>query len=319
VIPPVVVGSAARDLTPEDPRGWRLGGAVTYAGLTLARLGLRPRILLGVDEAGSAASELDLLRAAGADLRLVPLPASPVFENREGPSGRIQVCAEPGVRIPPAVPPDWAAAEAWFLGPVADELGPEWASVPRPGALVAVGWQGLLRELPRGGLVTRRRPSATPLIERATIVGLSHHDVDQDLTADELTRLLTPPATLVLTRGEAGGLVVELLAGGRRRSRVYPAIPADAVIDPTGAGDTFLAALMAARLGHPLAGSGRRGADLRLAAATASLVVEAPGLLGVPTLAAVAERMRLTLRRPGSSAEAGDPDIAQSAEADEAG
>jgi hypothetical protein len=319
VTPPVVVGSAARDLTSEDPRGWRLGGAATYAGLTLARLGLRPRILLGVDDAGAAAPELDLLRAAGADLRLVRLAASPVFENREGPTGRIQVCAEPGVPIPPAVPADWSDADAWFLGPVADELGPAWASVPRGDALVAVGWQGLLRELPRGGLVTRRRPSATPLIARATIVGLSHHDVDPDLTAAELARLLTPPATLLLTRGEAGGLVLELLAAGGRRSRVYPAIPAAAVIDPTGAGDTFLAALVAARLGHPLAGSGRRGADLRLAAATASLVVEAPGLLGVPTLAAVAGRMRSSLGRPGPSGGSSDPGATDATATDAAG
>ena len=52
----VHVGSSSRDLTPDDPRGWRLGGGVTYAALTTARLGLRTAAVVGVDAAGSTAS-----------------------------------------------------------------------------------------------------------------------------------------------------------------------------------------------------------------------------------------------------------------------
>ena len=58
----VHVGSASRDLTTDDPRGWRLGGGATYAALTTARLGLRTAAILGVDPAASTARELDLLR-----------------------------------------------------------------------------------------------------------------------------------------------------------------------------------------------------------------------------------------------------------------
>ena len=53
----LVVGSAARDVVHDDPRGWRLGGGVTYGGLTLARLGLRPRVLVGVDRLAADAEE----------------------------------------------------------------------------------------------------------------------------------------------------------------------------------------------------------------------------------------------------------------------
>src|SRR5439155_22807898 len=45
----VVVGAAARDIAPDDPRGWRLGGGVSYSALTTARLGLRTAALVGVD------------------------------------------------------------------------------------------------------------------------------------------------------------------------------------------------------------------------------------------------------------------------------
>ena len=43
----VVVGAASRDRVEDDPRGWRLGGAVSYAALAIARLGLRVGALVG--------------------------------------------------------------------------------------------------------------------------------------------------------------------------------------------------------------------------------------------------------------------------------
>ena len=92
VIEVVHVGSASRDLTTDDPRGWRLGGGATYAALTTARLGLRTAAFIGVDAAAAEADELDRLREAGVDLRLVRLDEGPVFENRETAGGRVQTC-----------------------------------------------------------------------------------------------------------------------------------------------------------------------------------------------------------------------------------
>src|SRR5215831_17540461 len=59
----VVVGAAARDIVHDDPRGWRLGGGVSYAALTLARLGLRTGALVGADPEAARSRELDFLRA----------------------------------------------------------------------------------------------------------------------------------------------------------------------------------------------------------------------------------------------------------------
>ncbi len=56
------VGSASRDITDDDPRGWRLGGGATYAALTTARLGLRTAAVVGLDADAANASELDGLR-----------------------------------------------------------------------------------------------------------------------------------------------------------------------------------------------------------------------------------------------------------------
>lgn len=301
--PPVLVGSASRDLTSDDPRGWRLGGAATYGALTLGRLGLKARLLLGVDEPASRAEELDWLRAAGVDLVPVLLPEIPVFTNVETPTGRFQRCEAPGVRLAPeALPPDWSSSGAWMLVPVMDELGESWAQVPPDNAFVALGWQGLLRTLGPGAIVERRGPRASALTRRARLVGLSRNDVGANQTDAGLLSCLKAPAALAITDGPNGGRVVAVRDDGHRTERRYPAIRADVVADPTGAGDAFLAGLVAGALGHPLAGSGRRGSDIRLAAAIGSLVVERPGLSGVPVITEVAERLRRSLTTPARSA-----------------
>jgi sugar/nucleoside kinase (ribokinase family) len=100
-------------------------------------------------------------------------------------------------------------------------------------------------------------------------------------------------ATLVLTQGDQGGIVVDgVEPDGALHLRHYPAVRSHGIVDPTGAGDVFLAALAAGRVEPRLIG-GRigQGFDLLLAAAAASLVLEGPGLLGVPERAAVRQRM----------------------------
>lgn len=296
----LVIGSAARDVVQDDPRGWRLGGGVTYGGLTLARLGLRPRVLVGVDRLAADAAELDALREAGADVRLVHLDRSPVFENVETPAGRIQTCIEPGDPLSVAtLPAEWRTARAWLLGPVADELPDAWASVPPADAMVAFGWQGILRELPRGGLVMKRPPGPSALLRRSNIVGVSRYDVDAATPLEELWRLLAADSTLLVTEGHLGGMEIRLSGGEPDSRRRYPAVPATPEVDPTGAGDVFLAAYLAAQIHGPLAASGRHGSDLRLAAAAASLNVQGPGLSGVPVLAAVTRRVAAMLHEPG--------------------
>ncbi|HLO35619.1 MAG TPA: hypothetical protein VK194_06035, partial [Candidatus Deferrimicrobium sp.] len=96
----VVVGSAARDIAEDDPRGWRLGGGVSYSALTTARLGLATAAIVGVDAAAATASELDLLRDAGVDVHLVPLEHGPVFVNIERPEGRLQICGDYSDPVP---------------------------------------------------------------------------------------------------------------------------------------------------------------------------------------------------------------------------
>ena len=256
------------------------------------------RAIVGVDAEAATAPELDLLREAGVELRLVPLARGPVFVNIERPEGRLQLARQASDPMPAtAIPDEWRSSRGWVFSPVAAELPDEWADAPAEEAFVAVGWQGLLRELVAGEPVRRVAPGPNPIISRADLAALSQDDVDPGMPVEELVVLLRPGAWLVVTRGDQGGIVAERV-GDRPRLRHYPAVPSPAVVDPTGAGDTFLGALAAARVEPRLVG-GRIGAgyDLLLAAAAASLVLEGQGMLGVPDRAAVRERMSAA-RRP---------------------
>ena len=107
----VVVGAATRDIDAADPRGWRLGGGVTYAAMTAARLGLKVSALIGVDSQAATAAELDVLREAGAQVVLVPLASGPVFDNRQTPAGRVQYAVAASDMMPAAALPNDPVAQ----------------------------------------------------------------------------------------------------------------------------------------------------------------------------------------------------------------
>ncbi len=301
----VVVGAASRDQAADDPRGWRLGGTATYAALTAARLGLRVGCVLGVDGPASGASELTTLEEAGVLLRRVELGKGPVFDNIEIDGHRRQRWTSASDEVPvAALPAEWRNARGWLMGPIAGEVGPDWAAAPGRDARVCLGWQGLLRRFAPDGWVERVEPARSVLLDRAGLVCASLDDVPSGSRLDDLRRF-APSATVVLTAGARGGLVSEALAAdpgaageatdrpgigasgrGLRRYLAIAATPRD----PTGAGDVFMATLMAAWL---LTGDLATSRALRLAAAAGSCAVEAQGLAGVPTRQEVVARLRV--------------------------
>lgn len=280
----VVVGAASRDLAPDDPRGWRLGGAATYCSLAAVRLGLRVGCLLGVDDEASVAVELELLRTAGVELRLVRLDRGPVFENLNVDGHRRQRWLSKTDEISvQALPSAWLGTPAWLLVPVAGEVGEGWAGIPASGARIAVGAQGMLRKFAGDGSVRRVDPGPSALLRAAGLVCASLDDLRPGMELGRL-RLLATEAAIVLTAGAEGGVAQR---GGELVR--YRGVATNQVLDSTGAGDVFLAALMAAWL---VTGEPATSQALRFAAAAASCAVEGLGLSGVPTRVQVAERLR---------------------------
>jgi sugar/nucleoside kinase (ribokinase family) len=241
--------------------------------------------MVGVDELAGDAAELGLLEAAGVDVRRVRLEHGPVFENLEANGHRRQRWRSQSDSIVAALPDEWRGARGWLFVPVAGEVGEEWLGVAAgidAAARIGVGWQGLLRRFDADGWVRRTAPRAGGLVAAAGLVCASIDDVPPGLPLADL-QPLAPNATIVLTAGENGGAAVR----GNDLIR-YRAVPAGRVVDPTGAGDVFLAALMTSWV---QTGELATEASLLFAAAAASCSVEGVGLAGVPTRSQVAERL----------------------------
>ena len=288
----VVVGSATRDLSEADPRGWMLGGGVTFGALALARLGLRTGVVLGVDAEAATARELDLIRGAGAEIVEVPLAHGPIFTNVETLAGRIQTCGSLSDPVPvEALPEGWEPAPAWVFAPIASEIPDDWVDMPAASACVAFAWQGILRELVPGERVRPKRPGPSPFLERADILAFSRHDVPSDLAIRDIGAWVGDECDVLLTAGLVGGMLIRFQAGRITRARAYPSVPSAEEVDPTGAGDTMLAGLVAARL---VAGDQAEvdGRDIYAGAAASSLLVEGPGMNSVPTFAQLMARIR---------------------------
>lgn len=248
---------------------------MVYSAFAAAGLGLRAGAVMGVDERAADAFELGELRAAGVQLRLVPLPRGPVFENRETVAGRAQMVHSPSDQMAAdLLPAAWRRACAYLLAPVAGELGDDWADVIPGTSLVALGYQGILRDMRAGRNVIHRPLAPSPLVRRADLAAVSDDDLHGGIAAleDVLDR---EDQELVVTRGERGSVHLRR-EGGRSRARLLPAVPARRVVDRTGAGDTFLAAWAVATLVLRSRGEapGPDPRALHLAAISASLIVE---------------------------------------------
>jgi hypothetical protein len=287
----VIVGSATRDLSDEDPRGWRLGGGVTFGALALARLGLRTGMVLGLDAEAATALELDLIRDAGAEIIEAPLANGPIFTNVETLSGRIQTCGSLSDPVPvEALPEGWEQAPAYVFAPIASEIPDDWVDVPSASACVAFAWQGILRNLAPGERVTPKAPGPSPFLERADILAFSRHDVPSDLLLRDIGAWVGDECDVLLTAGLVGGMLLRMRAGRIVQARAYPSVPSVQEVDPTGAGDTMLAGLIAARL---VAGDDgqRLGRDVHTGAVASSLLVEGPGMNSVPTFGQLLARI----------------------------
>jgi hypothetical protein len=268
-----------------------LGGGVTFGALALTRLGLRTGVVLGVDGEAADALELDLIRDAGAEIVEVPLATGPVFTNVETLAGRIQTCGSLSDPVPvDALPAGWERSPAFVFAPIASEIPVDWVEVPTSSACVAFAWQGILRNLVPGERVTPKAPGPSPFLERADILAFSRHDVPGALPLRDIGDWVGDECDVLLTAGLVGGMLLHMRGGRLVSARAYPSVPSTKEVDPTGAGDTMLAGLVAARLVAGAEGE-RFGRDVYTGAAASSLLVEGPGMNSVPTLGQLSARI----------------------------
>ncbi len=275
----LAIGHITRDLLPDG--SWRLGGAVAYAALTAARLGLRPAIVTSAPP--------DVLAALDAVLPDIPLSVVPsgkatTFENIYIPQGRQQFLHGRAAPLTlSAVPEAWRDAPIVLLGPVAQEID---ASVVGglPNSLVAATPQGWLRQWDADGAVTPSPlANANVLLPHVRALILSREDIGA--SADTVFGQWARTVPLIaVTCGRDGAYVWERGV----RSGLFAGYPANEV-DPTGAGDVFAAAFLC-----ELRQTGDAARAIDFANQVAACSVEAVGGEGIPTREMVAARWGVT-------------------------
>jgi sugar/nucleoside kinase (ribokinase family) len=286
-----VIGPVARDINAVGAREQppQPGGASYYSTMVYAALGMRVVVVTRVAPADEPAL-LTELRARDVTILNLGTALSTTFRNLYDPADpdarrqRVDAIAAP-IRagdLPPL------AARIWQIGPLTRQEGDLGliAHCAAQGGLVALDVQGFTREVVQGAV--RPTPPADDLTPFARL------DV---LKADDAEILsYTGAADVAAAAGEvrAAGVRETLVTYASRGSTIFTAagrleidaLPPRRHVDPTGCGDTYLAAYMSHRLTSD---------DLRacgdFAATVASLKLEQSGpFRGTPELIAARRR-----------------------------
>jgi hypothetical protein len=258
----LVIGHLTKDLTPQGPR---LGGTASYAALTAQALGLRVGVVT------SWAADLPVNSLRGLPIASFPAEQTTTFENILTPQGRIQYlhAVAPSLDFY-MVPEPWRSASIVHLGPVAQEVEP---SLVRSfaSALIGVTPQGWLRAWDKEGRIhSTEWPEAAFVLERAGAAVISIDDVEGD--ESRIEELAASCHILAVTEGSDGA---RLYWNGDVRHFHTPEVR---LVDDTGAGDIFAAALFTR-----LYTTRDPWEAARFATQISALSVTRAGLDGIPT------------------------------------
>lgn len=280
----LAIGTVTRDIATADPAAtdYLLGGTVSFAAVTAARLGRRPAVLT------RAGDDVDLSELSGlADLHVLPCKSTTTFANLYTPEGRVQYCYTPSPPIAAVdIPPQLRAPHIALLGPLVNEVPPEVASIFDADTIVAAVPQGWMRRWDEEGRVYpapwRARAQILPHLDALI---LSKEDIDGDLS--QVEEFLEYISLVVLTEYRDGSTVYRRRPDSEIETVPIPPRPATEV-DPTGAGDIFATAFLLRldETGDPLDAA-------RYANVTASFGVEGQGVTGIPSHKRVLEYMAL--------------------------
>ena len=261
-----VVGSVAIDRNLISDRTLlKVGGAATYAGLTYRRHDLATCIVCNVALAEEAI--LDVLLREGIQVCNGRTAHTTRFVNRVRADGRTQWA--PSL----AAPIRWHQIASVAEGVDGIHLGPlhpedidtqaylRLAASPK---LVALDVQGLVRRVVHGRVVPGASEHLPAALQAADIVKADQAELEVILAAcgQGIGALMDrfDIAEWIVTRGRRGGHI-HVRGGGCCPYEAAPAVPE---VDPTGAGDVFLAAYVVARChqGQPVAAAGCHAARL---------------------------------------------------------
>ncbi len=224
------------------PSGTYLGGAAFYSGQTFHKLGARSWVYTTIGDDFGFEREIENLHTY-----MIQRGSTTSFANHYDEQGvRKQVVDAGAPPVDPrGIPSGMRSPDILLVCPVLGEVDLHAALKVAKAKLIGVGLQGYLRKID----VTQNTPSKFKRVmtcelqididglKRLDVVGLSEDDI---VGQTDLIEFLCRHVKLVaLTRGQSG---CELFYHGSHV--VLDAYPVDRVVDPTGAGDCFMAGLL---------------------------------------------------------------------------
>jgi 1D-myo-inositol 3-kinase len=283
----LAIGHVTRDLRPDGT--FSPGGTATFAALTALRLGVVSAIITRADPALIALLP-DFLPAIF--LHALPSIHTTTFANHYKDGFRTQYLYARAEQIQLTdVPTDWRNSPIVLLGPLAQEILPEFVALfpRRSGAIIAATPQGWLRRWDSDGRVWPTPwQTADQLLPLLDVLILSHDDLlpfadgNRDAADAILTQWSTHIPLLVATDGRHGATLFR-----QGQAQHFPSYLAQEV-DPTGAGDVFAAAFLIHLHKHS---DPEQAVDF--ANCVASFSIEQSGIQGIPTMDMVKERYPL--------------------------
>lgn len=252
------------------------GGPSLYSALMAAAMGWDVTLVTTLSE------HFDRTVFEGITVHSVPAASMPRYANSYDADGRRnQLLLTPGEPLTAELLACDEPQDAFLLAPAYHEV----AAWPYPCARHrAVALQGILRAVNDAQRVSPR-PDAfeavAPFVQRGMFAFLSEEDTPE---ADELATALAESvsATVIVTRAERGATT--FTATGRRDHPALSSRP----LEPTGAGDCFSTAYLLR-----YAETNDTSEAIRFALAAGALAVEAPGLHGIPSRAAIERRLEM--------------------------
>jgi sugar/nucleoside kinase (ribokinase family) len=243
----LVVGSVGLDSvqTPAGCRTLTLGGACTYFA-TAASLYDRVNVVAVVG-ADFPQAHLDFMCSRDIDLRGLQIVAGKTFfwSGRYGPD--LNECETLDTQLNvfasfhPDVPADFRQAEYVFLANIDPDLQIEVLRQVQAPRLVALDSMNFW--------ITGKRESLTRALGMVDVVFFNERETQmyaqESNTFVAARRVLAMgPKALVIKKGEHGAMLIT--RGPALGTSIFstPAYPLEAVVDPTGAGDTFAAGFM---------------------------------------------------------------------------
>lgn len=223
----LLIGHLTCDLV---ENGYRLGGSVAYAALTVKALGLRPGIVT------SFADNLSLDELSTIPIIHLPSLHTTTFQNLYTPIGRVQILYHQAEKLDYyLIPQRWRNVPIVHLAPVAQEVEPNLVRHFQD-SFIGITPQGWMRSWDHtGNIHPVEWPESTFVLPYASAAVFSVEDVDND--ESRIEEIAASCHILAVTEASAGSRVY--WNGDVRRFRPPPNLQE---IDSTGAGDIYAAA-----------------------------------------------------------------------------